>query len=124
MSQDNESTGTSGVAEVPEVSIAILREHEVEKKMELIKQLTDQKENELKELTYLEAGHNLMYYDAGFIKGRLIQTAKEEPGESVLVVQMVQIRKDLGVLQYGGWMSGVVYYIVYISHNVGFFLGS
>lgn len=75
------------VVAAPEINIVIIREHEIEKRLELIKQLTDQRENELKELAYLEAGNNLMDYADGFLKAnKTIQTAKEEPTENVVVV--------------------------------------
>jgi hypothetical protein len=81
---ETDVTANTGVVEV-EANIVTVREHEIEKKMELIKQLMEQKDNELKELAYLEEGNNLMDYDSTFTKGKIIHTAKEEPGESVLV---------------------------------------
>lgn len=86
---NQEAEVNNGVAGA-EINIDVLREHEVEKRLEQIKQLLEQKENELKELAYLEAGHNLMdYNETGFMKGKVIQVAKEEPGEIVAVAAEV-----------------------------------
>ena len=94
--QEAEIVINTGSTTEVEVNIATIREHEVERRMELIKQLMEQKENELKELAYLEAGNNRMDYDTGFTKGKPIQTAKEDPGDGVLVVSGVDAPNKKG----------------------------
>lgn len=62
-------------------AIITLRENAISQKMELIKQLTEQKEREMGELMYLEAGGNMMDFDPALMKGRMVQmqVAKEQP---------------------------------------------
>jgi hypothetical protein len=75
-----ENTTTSVGGEADSTNITTIRYNAIEKRMELINQLTEQKENELKEIAFLEAGNNMMDYDSAFLKSKIL-TAKEEPGE-------------------------------------------
>lgn len=71
---------TTTISEVDSANVPAIRDNAIEKRMELIKQLLEQKENELKEIAFLESGHNLLDYDP-LGKGKLIP--KEEPTDSV-----------------------------------------
>lgn len=62
---------TTTISELDGSNVPAIRESAIEKRMEMIKQLLEQKESELKEIAFLEAGHNLMDFDPSG-EGKLI----------------------------------------------------
>lgn len=76
---DGDGNSRNPISEMDAATTSAMREAAIEKRMDLIKRLTEQREKDSAEILYLESGGNMIDYDnTNAVKGK-VHMAKEEP---------------------------------------------